>query len=67
MLLCVGGANACPPEDVGGPYSYPEFLAAIADPGHPDHDEMLEWIGGSFDPVVVNYDAIDQRLHAIKI
>ena len=67
MLLCVGGANACPPEDVGGPYSYPEFLAAIADSGHPDHDEMLEWIGGAFDPVVVNYDAIDQRLRDIKI
>jgi hypothetical protein len=67
MLLCVGGANACPPEDVGGPYSYPEFLAAIADADHPEHDEMLEWIGGSFEPAVVNYDAIDQRLRTIKI
>ena len=27
----------CPPEDVGGPPGYEEFLAALADPGHKRH------------------------------
>ncbi len=32
QTLCVAGANACPPEDVGGPPGCMEFLQAIADP-----------------------------------
>ena len=47
---CTAGARACPPEDCGGPWGYLEFLAAIADPEHEEHESMLEWIGGSFDP-----------------
>ena len=47
---CTGGARACPPEDCGGPWGYAEFLRAIADPAHEEHDSMLEWCGGGFDP-----------------
>ena len=47
---CVAGAGACPPEDVGGPAGYAEFLQALADPRHPERAAMLEWVGGSFDP-----------------
>jgi hypothetical protein len=46
---CVTGRRARPPEDVGGTWGYAEFLEAIADPRHKQHDEMLEWVGGSFD------------------
>ncbi len=48
--LCVEGARACPPEDVGGVWGYVEFLEAIADPENEQHDEMREWIGRKFDP-----------------
>jgi hypothetical protein len=48
--VCVEGARACPPEDVGGVWGYQEFLEAITDPEHEDHDGLLEWAGGSFDP-----------------
>jgi hypothetical protein len=44
------GKRACPPEDVGGIYGYMEFLEALADPKHPDHENMVDWIGGPFDP-----------------
>jgi len=27
-----------------------DFWAAIGDPEHPEHEEMVEWIGGEFDP-----------------
>lgn len=47
---CLGGAGACPPEDVGGPHGYAEFVRAIADAHHPEHDAMLEWVGRPFDP-----------------
>lgn len=43
--ICVEGERACPPEDVGGVWGYAEFLEAIADPKHEEHDRMLEWAG----------------------
>src|SRR3989338_6218982 len=48
--LCLAGARACPPDDCGGPYGYEDFLKAIGDKKHPQHKEMLDWIGGDFDP-----------------
>lgn len=45
---CIDGARACPPEDIGGSWGYEEFLAAIRDRKHDEHDAMLEWVGGSF-------------------
>ena len=50
LPLCVAGENAGPPDDVGGPHSYSEFLAAISDRHHEQHKEYLRWIGGVFDP-----------------
>jgi hypothetical protein len=46
----VDGKRACPPEDVGGPGGYAEFLEALADPAHEEHEHMLAWVGGRFDP-----------------
>jgi len=43
--LCVEGARACPPEDVGGIYGYQEYLEAMADPKHEEHDSYMEWSG----------------------
>lgn len=44
--ILLAGECACPPEDVGGPPGYEDFLKAIKDPAHEDHESMLEWIGG---------------------
>jgi hypothetical protein len=43
--VCLEGERACPPEDVGGVWGYQEFLAAIADPKHEQHRELLRWCG----------------------
>lgn len=48
--ICIKGKRACPPEDVGGIWGYEEFLDIIKDPDHEEHEEMLEWAGGEFDP-----------------
>ena len=55
---CIAGAGACPPEDVGGPHGYTEFLQAMRDTTHPEHQAMLDWIGGVFDPHAFDPSAI---------
>lgn len=61
----VSAERACPPEDVGGPWGYADFLEALADPAHERHDEMLEWSGEAFDPAAVDETAIRTRLSAL--
>ena len=48
--ICITGKRACPPDDCGGVWGYENFLEIIDDPNHSEHEEMLEWIGGDFDP-----------------
>ena len=48
--LCVEGKRACPPDDVGGAWGYVDFVEAVTDPEHEQHDELMEWVGGKFDP-----------------
>lgn len=64
--ICVKGKRACPPEDCGGIWEYYNLLQIIEDADHPEHDEMLEWVGGSFDPEVFDLDAVNQELKNIK-
>lgn len=65
--LCIAGANASPPEDVGGEPGYADFVAAMADPDHPEHHDMLEWYGDPFDPAAFDISTVDLRLHRIKV
>ena len=60
--LCLEGARACPPEDVGGVWGYADFLEAIADPEHEEHDGLLEWAGGRFDPEEFNPAIATRRM-----
>jgi Plasmid pRiA4b ORF-3-like protein len=60
--VCLAGQRSCPPEDCGGVGGYGEFLKAIRDPVHPEHESMLEWIGGSFDPEAFDVDKINRQL-----
>jgi len=62
---CVEGARAAPPDDVGGVGGYEDFLEAIADPAHENHDELLDWIGGEFDPEEFDPEYINIELRKI--
>jgi hypothetical protein len=64
--VCLAGARACPPEDVGGIAGYENFLAAINNPRHPEHQEYLEWIGDSFNPEAFDVDEVNRKLHRLK-
>ncbi len=56
------GKNACPPEDCGGPWGYTELCATLSDPDHPDHEEMLEWMGAEFDPKAFDKEDFAKRV-----
>jgi len=60
--VCIAGKRRCPPEDCGGAYGYPEFLEALQDPNHPEHETYSEWVGGSFDPEEFDLEAVNKRL-----
>lgn len=60
--LCIAGERAAPPDDVGGAPGYMEFLAAIKNPKHPEHESLLIWIGGAFDPEGFDLNAINRTL-----
>ena len=63
--VCLTGKRACPPEDCGGIWGYASFLEAIRDPEHPEHDEMLEWVGGEFDPDILDLDEVNKELQRL--
>jgi hypothetical protein len=62
----IDGAGRCPPEDIGGIPGFYEFLDAIADPNHPDHDDRIDWYGGAFDPHHMDTERINKRLTRIR-
>ncbi len=43
---CIAGANACPPEDVGGMSGYNYFCEALHNPKHKEHKQYKGWITG---------------------
>ena len=56
--VCVAGRRACPPEDCGGVPGYQRVLDAISDPTDEEHESMLTWVGGSYDPEQFDKDSI---------
>ena len=63
---CTAGKRACPPEDCGGPWGYGDFLEAVQNPKHERHEELLEWIGGEFDPEAFGIEAVNKDLGRVK-
>ncbi|MEO0823813.1 MAG: plasmid pRiA4b ORF-3 family protein [Pseudomonadota bacterium] len=68
MLLypfLIAATGRCPPEDIGGSTGYAELLEAIADPDHEEHESMLRWAGGNFDPEAAPVQEIDAALERL--
>jgi hypothetical protein len=61
LPVCVAGENACPPEDVGGPHGYGLFLEILEDRHHEQHEDMVRWIGGVFDPKGFDLNRINRE------
>jgi hypothetical protein len=58
----IEAVGRCPPEDVGGPWGYAEFIEAMSNSKHERHADLSEWIGGDFDPEDVDADGLAKQL-----
>ena len=43
-----------------------EVLEAIGDPDHEEHERMLEWVGGGFEPDEFDIEAVNRRFAALR-
>jgi len=64
--ICITGKRATPPEDCGGVGGYEDLLRTIQDPEHEEHESMLTWLGGAFDPEAFNVADINKALRRIR-
>lgn len=58
---CLAGERRCPPEDVGGIWGYADYLEAMFDPSHAEHEEKMMW-RGPFDAEAFSVDKVNQEL-----
>ena len=58
--VILAGKRACPPEDCGGVSGYDRLLDVLATPRHPEHRDIVEWVGGSFDPEAFDVGALNR-------
>lgn len=65
-VVCIEGANACPPEDVGGLPGYYSMLEQLADKQDPERDDLLAWLGSEFDPAHFDLQAVNERLYSFE-
>lgn len=63
--MCLAGQNACPPEDVGGPPGYMDFLQAMRDPNHEQHADYWRWWGGPFDPYAFSINTANMAIRRL--
>jgi hypothetical protein len=58
---CIAGERNCPPEDVGGSGGYADYLEALADPDHEEHENVMAW-RGPFDPETFSIEKVNREL-----
>lgn len=56
------GSGACPPEDCGGIGGYRHLLNVLKNPDDEEYEEMIEWLGGRFDPKSFSLTAARNRV-----
>lgn len=61
----IEASGRCPPEDIGGPWGYAEFLEAIGNPKHERHDEFKEWLADDFDPNLVDAGWLAEEVNTL--
>ena len=62
QVQCIKGKRACPPEDCGGVGGYYMLLEALNNPEQEDHADLLEWVGGDYDPEAFDLAGVNRRL-----
>jgi hypothetical protein len=65
--LFIDGARTAPPEDVGGPPGFMDFVEAMAKPRHPQRKALVRWNGGPFNPVDFGAEQIAESIREIAV
>lgn len=63
---CLGGENACPPEDSGGILGYYELLRKATDAHAPDRMEIIQWLGPKFRADAFDLAAVNRQLKKLQ-
>ncbi len=64
--VCIKGKLNCPPEDCGGMYGYYNLLEIISNKKHPEYRDMVEWMGGRFDPTEFEVEDVNVDLEDLE-
>lgn len=64
--VCLGGERRCPPEDVGGPHGYQEFLEAVFDPEHEEFEHYRQWAGNPVHAEEFDLKAVNNTLSRMR-
>ena len=65
LPFLLDATGRCPPEDVGGPPGYADYLEALSNPAHPEHEDMQRWGPEGFDPKVIDRKTLETELKAL--
>jgi hypothetical protein len=63
---CLAGQRHAPPEDCGGIPGFYNLLEAIRDPEHEEHEELLDWVGGGFDPDAFSVEEVNRQFAPLQ-
>ena len=66
LPMCMGGRNACPPEDCGGPAGFADLLAALQDATHPGH-QAARAQAAHFDAKHFDLQRAQARVHSLAL
>ncbi|MBN8542211.1 MAG: plasmid pRiA4b ORF-3 family protein [Deltaproteobacteria bacterium] len=59
--VCIGGENACPPEDCGGPAAYKELKKILSGKDSKKKDNALVFVGGYFNPTTFDPNFVNRH------
>jgi Plasmid pRiA4b ORF-3-like protein len=65
--VCIGGENACPPEDCGGPHGYAQMLEIIRNPAQEEYRSTKTWLGRRFNPSKFGLTSTNLRLRSMRL
>ena len=64
--MCIDGRRQRPPEDVGGPSGYEEFLNVSFEPEHEDSGRFRKWAGGTFHAEEFDLSSVNRILERMQ-
>ena len=60
--ICIDGENACPPEDIGGPFAYMDYLAMLRGDDEREAEYAHIILSRCFKPDRFDKNAVNRRL-----